>query len=102
MTARRNNLMQLIDALQTIHKSTYFLFIPNYSLEKNRVIPTQASIPIVEKSPRSGTIARFCPLRGVFISLDSGLHRNDVLMGNPDLSNIARNVFQLTNTQQPF
>jgi hypothetical protein len=43
------------------------------------VIPAQAGIQLFEKYPRSGSTSSFCPLRGVFILLDSRLRGNDVI-----------------------
>ena len=41
------------------------------------VIPAQAGIQLIEEFPRSGAISRFCPLRGMFVLLDSRLRGND-------------------------
>jgi hypothetical protein len=46
-------------------------------IDPELVIPAQAGIQLVEKSPRSGTISKRCPLRGLFILLDSRLRGND-------------------------
>jgi hypothetical protein len=41
------------------------------------VIPAQAGIQLIKQSPRSGTKPGSCPLRGMFVSLDSRLRGND-------------------------
>jgi len=53
------------------------------SLDRKFVIPAQAGIQLIKKIPRSGSTLRFCPLRGLFISLDSRLRGND---GSNELS----------------
>jgi hypothetical protein len=50
---------------------------PNNPLEQKLVIPAQAGIQWIKKFPRSASIPGVCPLRGVFISLDSRLRGND-------------------------
>jgi len=52
-------------------------FNPDCPLDQKFVIPAQAGIQSIKKFPRSGTASRFCPLRGVFVSLDSRLRGND-------------------------
>jgi hypothetical protein len=46
---------------------------PSNPLAPELVIPAQAGIQLIEKSPRSGSISRLCPLRGLFFLLDSRL-----------------------------
>ena len=41
------------------------------------VIPAQAGIQLIKKSPRKWDNIKLGPLCGVFILLDSGLRRND-------------------------
>ena len=42
------------------------------------VIPAKAGIQLIEKYPRSGATNGFCPLRGMYVLLDSRLRGNDV------------------------
>jgi hypothetical protein len=42
------------------------LFISNNPLAPELVIPAQAGIQLIKKSPRSGSIPKLCPLRGLF------------------------------------
>jgi len=42
------------------------------------VIPAKAGIQLIAKYPRSGTTMGFCPLRGMYVLLDSRLRGNDV------------------------
>ena len=43
------------------------------------VIPAKAGIQFIEEYPCSGTINGFCPLRGMYVLLDSRLRGNDTL-----------------------
>jgi hypothetical protein len=48
-----------------------------FSLAINAVIPAQAGIQLIKIFPRSGAPSWLCPLREMFVLLDSGLRRND-------------------------
>ena len=50
---------------------------PDHPLDRELVIPAQEGIQLIKKFPRSGAISRFCPLRGIFVLLDSRLRGND-------------------------
>ncbi|MFA6920760.1 MAG: hypothetical protein WC216_02870 [Gallionella sp.] len=52
-------------------------FTPDSSLEHNSVIPAKAGIQLIEKIPPGGSRSMFCPLCGVYISLDSRFRGND-------------------------
>ena len=51
---------------------------PDYPTTENSVIPAQAGIQLIEQPPCSGTEPRYCPLRVLFVWLDSRLRGNDV------------------------
>ena len=50
---------------------------PDYPTTKNSVIPAKAGIQLIEQPTRSGTEPRYCPLRVLFVWLDSRLRGND-------------------------
>ena len=61
-----------------------------FPLDRESVIPAQAGIQLVKTSLRSRSASRFCPLRGVFVLLDSRLRGND---GSYELLELKRVLF---------
>jgi len=52
----------------------------DFVILKNPVIPAKAGIQLIEKFLRGGSTLRFCPLRGIFVWLDSRFRGNDELL----------------------
>ena len=61
-----------------------------FPLDRESVIPAQAGIQLVKTSLRSRSASKFCPLRGVFVLLDSRLRGND---GSYELLELKRFLF---------